>query len=54
MPNSMNKSWPAIVAQYSEYSERSPAFEAMLMLSKLIAFSGLAKGLFGWTSMFDP
>jgi hypothetical protein len=49
----VNKPWPMIVAHYAAHAERDPAMRAMFALVQRIESGPLAKGLCGWTSMFD-
>jgi hypothetical protein len=50
----VNQPWSKIVARYEEdFVGESASIPAMLVLSRRIANSHLATGLYGWTSMFD-
>jgi len=50
---SMNEPWPQIVDRFEQCGGNSACTQAMRALSKRIANSTLACGLFAWTSMFD-
>jgi len=49
----VNQPWPEIVARYTEYTGDSESVLALRELTRKIAGSQIAHGLFGWTSMFD-
>jgi hypothetical protein len=49
----MNQPWSVVIARYEEYRGDNTSIHAMLPLVQRIANSGLASGLFAWTSMFD-
>jgi hypothetical protein len=51
--NPLNKPWPQNVARYEMYSGPDASVAGMLALTRFIADSRLATGLYAWTSMFD-
>lgn len=49
----LNVPWEAIVSRYEESIGLNASIDEMLLLSRRIACSPLAEGLYSWTSMFD-
>ncbi len=49
----MTQPWPQIVASYEDYKGEEGSIHALGRLARRISESPLAKGLFGWPSMFD-
>jgi hypothetical protein len=49
----MTQPWPQIVARYEDYKGEQRSIRALETLARQISQSPSAKGLFGWTSMFD-
>lgn len=53
MADYMHRPWPEILAYYQKLADKLPSGSGMLAISERIAFSDLAQGIFGWTSVHE-